>query len=203
MRRILSRLAGDSRGATIIEFAFVLPVMLVAIMGLMDSCYQIYVQSILTGAVQRAGRDSTIETNIGDTAAIDAKVLALVQTVASQATFASPPTRQSFASFQQINRTGPEPFVDSNNNNVRDAGECFDDINGNGSWDNQVLVDTGTSGAGGASDVVAYTVVINYPRLFPLFAFMGIGNTAQLRSTTLLRNQPFATQARREQTICS
>lgn len=202
MRRPLARLLRDARGATIIEFAIVLPVMLIVIMGLMDLCYQIYVQSILTGAVQKAGRDSAIETNIGNTAAIDAAVLATVQTVARQASFASPPTRYNFASFQQVNRTGPEPFVDSNNNKKRDAKECFDDINGNGVWDNQVAIDTGTSGTGGASDVVAYTVTINYPRLFPLAAFIGWSNTAQLHATTMLRNQPFASQGKQEQTIC-
>ena len=205
-QRLTARLAAlrsNARGATVIEFAIVLPMMLLAIMALMDLGYQVYVQSVLTGAVQRAGRDSTIETNISGTSAIDAKVLSLVQSAAPMATFASPPSRQNFASFQQVNHTGPEPLVDTNRNGVRDPGECFDDLNGNGVWDNQTTADTGSSGTGGASDVVAYTVTINYTRLFPLSAFLGGGsNTVRLTSTTILRNQPFASQSHQETTIC-
>jgi hypothetical protein len=203
MRVRPSRLGRDRRGNTIVEFAVVLPVMMMAIMGLMELCFQVYVQSVLTGAVQKAGRDSTIETNISNTATIDAAVLATVRTVAAQASFPTPPTRQNFASFQQVNRVGPEPYVDSNKNGQYDKGECFDDINGNGVWDNQTTQDTGTAGTGGANDVVAYTVAIAYPRLFPISQLFGFGSSVRLTSTTMLRNQPFASQNKSETTICS
>lgn len=203
MRRPFARLRHDTRGITAIEFAMVVPVMMTAILGLMELCFQVYVQSVLTGAVQKAGRDSTIGTNIGNTAAIDNKVLATVQNVASLATFPTQPTRQSFSSFQQVNRSGPEPYVDSNKNGQYDKGECFDDVNGNGVWDNQATKDAGNAGTGGASDVVAYTVTISYPRLFPFSKTFGLGSSAQLTATTMLRNQPFASQTSPETTICS
>ena len=60
-RRPLARLRRDRRGVTVVEFAFVLPVMLVLMMGMMELGYQAYVQSVITGAVQKAGRDSGIQ----------------------------------------------------------------------------------------------------------------------------------------------
>jgi Flp pilus assembly protein TadG len=185
----MSRLAGflrESRGVTMVEFAFVLPAMLVLMMGMMELGYQAYVQSVLTGAVQKAGRDSGVQ---GATAAtIDAKVLNQVQAVATRAAFASGyPTRLSYSSFSAIT---PEPFVDSNNNSVRDAGECFTDVNGNGQWD----ADAGRAGQGGANDVTVYTAQISYSRLFPVTRWFGWPGTATLTASTTLMNQPFATQ---------
>ena len=59
-RTTIQRLRTDCRGATIIEFAIVAPVMMFLLMGLGDLLYQLYLQSILDGALQKAGRDSTI-----------------------------------------------------------------------------------------------------------------------------------------------
>ncbi len=184
-RRILS-LARDRRGVTVIEFALILPVMLVLMMGMMEIAYQAYVQSVITGAVQKAGRDSGIQ---GATpATIDAKVLSQVRAVAPSAAFASgSPTRLSYTNFSQV---APEPFVDTNGNGVRNAGECFTDINGNGQWD----ADAGRSGQGGANDVTVYTAQVTYNRLFPVVKLLGWAGTATLSATTTLMNQPYASQ---------
>lgn len=186
MRRLLPRLARDRRGATVIEFAIVLPVMLVLMMGMMELGYQAYVQSVITGAVQKAGRDSGIQ---GATqATIDAKVLSQVRAVAPSANFASgSPTRLSYTSFSAV---APEPFVDTNGNGTRQAGECYTDVNGNGQWD----ADAGRSGQGGANDVTVYTVQITYSRIFPVVKLLGWAGTATLSASTTLMNQPYATQ---------
>jgi Flp pilus assembly protein TadG len=185
-RRAIVRLARDRRGVTAVEFAILAPVMLTLMMGLMELGYQAYVQATLTGAVQKAGRDSAIQ---GATpASIDAKVLDQVQAAARRATFTSGfPTRLSYSSFSAI---APEPFVDTNNNGVRNAGECFTDINGNGQWD----ADAGRAGQGGANDVTVYTVSIDYYRLFPVTRWFGWPGTATLTASTTLMNQPYATQ---------
>lgn len=193
---LAAKLLRDRRGVTVVEFAMTLPVMLVLMMGMMELGYQAYVQSVLTGAVQKAGRDSGIQ---GATAAtIDAKVLAQVQAVAARASFASGyPKRLSYASFSAI---APEPFVDTNNNGVRDTGECYTDVNGNGQWD----ADAGRSGQGGANDVTVYTAQISYGRLFPVTRLFGWPGTATLSASTTLMNQPYATQnANSPSTICT
>ncbi|MBN8847181.1 MAG: pilus assembly protein, partial [Sphingomonas sp.] len=99
MIALLHRLRRDRRGATIVEFAIVAPVMLLLLMGLADVIYQGYVQSALTGAVQKAARDATIEGNgnVQNTDALDAKVQAMVRKIAPAATFSS--TRKSYAYF--------------------------------------------------------------------------------------------------------
>ncbi len=51
----------SERGATIVEFAIVAPVMLLLIMMMGELCYRHYVQAILTGSMAKAGRDSAIE----------------------------------------------------------------------------------------------------------------------------------------------
>lgn len=69
LSRSLRHLRRDQAGATIVEFAFVLPVMVLLLMGLGEILYQEYAQSVLTGALQKAGRDSTIQS--ADTSAVD------------------------------------------------------------------------------------------------------------------------------------
>ena len=179
-------LRDDRRGATIIEFAIVAPVMLLLIMGLGDLLYQSYAQAILSGALQKAARDSGIEGGAANTAAIDAQVEAMVKDIAPRATFTT--TRENYDTFTEV---PPEPFTDTNGNGVRDPGECFTDENGNGIWD----ADLGTSGQGGASDVTLYTMTATYPHLFPVARLLGMSANATIKASTLLKNQPYATQS--------
>jgi Flp pilus assembly protein TadG len=175
----------NQRGATIVEFALILPVMLTLIMGLSELAYQMYIQSILSGAVQKAGRDSAIQGGAQQTAAIDLAVMNVVWVAAKTATYTS--TRKSYSDFADI---APEPFVDTNKNGIRDKGECFTDINGNGVWD----ADPGLSGQGGANDVTLYTMTITYPHLFPVAAWFGWPAKETTSASTLLKNQPYASQ---------
>lgn len=192
----MRRLWRDRGGAALVEFALVLPVMLLMGMGLCEMAYQAYMQAILTGAVQKAGRDSTVES--ANTSTIDNAVLQAVKNINGNAAFVSGyPMRKSYASFGYIS---PESFVDSNGNGVRDPGECFTDVNGNGIWD----ADPGVSGNGGAGDTVLYTVSITYTRLFPLGFWLGWGKTATLSASTILKNQPWAMQtATAATTVCT
>ena len=176
----------NREGAALVEFALVLPVLLLLGMGLCEMAYQAYMQAILTGAVQKAGRDSTIEG--ATTSTVDADVLQAVRNINGNAAFVGGyPVRKSYASYGYIS---PEAFTDTNGNGVRDAGECFTDVNGNGLWD----ADPGISGNGGAGDTVLYTVSITYTRLFPMGAWMGWSRTATLSASTVLKNQPWASQ---------
>ncbi|MBN9142606.1 MAG: hypothetical protein BGP00_12130 [Novosphingobium sp. 63-713] len=182
----MKRLWRDRGGAALVEFALVLPVMLLMGMGLCEMAYQAYMQAILTGAVQKAGRDSTVES--ANTTTIDNAVLQAVKNINGNAAFVSGyPMRKSYASYGYIS---PESFVDSNGNGMRDPGECFTDVNGNGIWD----ADPGVSGNGGAGDTVLYTASITYTRLFPLGLWLGWGKTATLSASTILKNQPWAMQ---------
>jgi len=177
----------DERGVTVLEFALVAPVFLLLVMGICELGYQAYVQAVLTGAVQKSGRDSALQG--AATSVVDNSVLTQVQAASPRAGFAGGyPIRKNYSQFGDIRA---EPFVDLNANSIRDAGECFTDVNGNGAWD----ADPGKSGQGGANDVVVYTVSVVYPQLFPLASWMGWGTNQRLTATTILKNQPFASQA--------
>ena len=179
--RILTRLRRDRRGVTAVEFAILTPVMLSLLMGLMEVCYQAYVSAVLQGAVNEAGRDSTLEDASKTLATIDAVVSDRVRAVSRGATFSS--ERKSYYSFSDVGT--PEPFTDDNKNGIREATECYEDLNGNGGFD----LDRGKGGQGGADDIVSYTMTVKYPRLF-------LSSVNTVKATTVLRNQPYGTQTK-------
>lgn len=177
------RLLRNQRGGPVAEFAMVLPAALLLVLGFGDLLYQAYLESVLTGAVQKAGRDSSIQGAATDD--IDQKVINAVKAAAPHATFVS--SRDNYDNYSEI---GPEPFTDANHNGVRDAGECYSDINANGQWD----ADAGASGQGGANDVTYYKMTATFPRLFPFAWLIGWSQSVTISATTILKNQPYSTQ---------
>lgn len=175
---ILKRLIGSHSGAALTEFALIAPLFMMMLMGFFDLCRTAYVRSVLQGAIQKAGRDGTLETP--DLTELNASVEEQVRPIVGQdATFT--PKWQSYSTFSSVNQ--PEPLSDTNGNQVRDPGECYQDENGNGTWD----ADVGLTGSGSASDVVLYSVTVSYPRIFP----MNKGAiTPVLRAPHLLRYRP-------------
>lgn len=178
-------IARDEKGTTLIEFAAVLPLMCMALLGGMDLCHREYAQSILTGAVQKIGRDSTLQGGADNIAVNDAKVKAAVLQIAPDATLTF---QRSFLT--RYRDAEGEPFTDSDNDGVREAGECYDDVNGNSQWD----ADVTSNGSGGADDVVLYKVTATYPRLFPVAGLFGWNPNQTITADTALKNQPYATQ---------
>ncbi|MGN7159589.1 TadE/TadG family type IV pilus assembly protein [Sphingomonas sp. SAFR-052] len=183
--RVLSGIGSDRRGTTVIEFAILAPVLMLLVMGIGDLLYRPYVQAILDGAVQKAGRDSTLESSATDQSAIDDQVKAAIGMIAKDATFNS--YRENYAAFALIK---PEPIYDTNGNGMLDAQECFDDINGNGQYDRNPA----RTGQGGAEDVTRYTVRVVYTRPFPVMTLLGLPATQEIESSTLLKNQPYKRQ---------
>lgn len=198
-------LARDERGATIIEFALIVPVMMMLIMGLSDMLFQSYAQAVLTGEVQKAGRDAGLEASTTDT--VDARVVARMRPLLKNLTpscatgaVTQPVWCAKRLSYDNFTEVGPEPFVDRDGDGVRDPGECYTDVNGNKQWD----AEPGTTGQGGASAVTLYTMQITFPRMFPVARILGWSAAQTIRATTLLKNQPFATQTTTASTtICT
>ena len=86
MRRRIASLLSDAEGATIVEFALILPVLMVTLMGLFDLSYNMYTSQMLQGAIQNAARSSTIEGASGDKAGIDGIVTRAVHAISPAAT---------------------------------------------------------------------------------------------------------------------
>ncbi|HTN15102.1 MAG TPA: TadE/TadG family type IV pilus assembly protein [Sphingomonadaceae bacterium] len=183
-------LAEDTSGATLPEFAIVLPTFLLLLVGIFDIGQGIYAQSVLQGAIQDAGRDAGLESGSNNVAAIDQYVKDQMGPIAISNPIYTI-KRSNYSTFSDVGR--PEDFTDSNHNDRYDSNECFVDENGNNSWDG----DVGKSGLGGANDIVLYTVTVDYERVFPLWKLIGTQQNTEISASTVLRNQPFGAQATR------
>jgi hypothetical protein len=181
-----SRLAGDTRGAAAIEFAFCAPVLLIGMMGVFDLGHNMYTASIIQGAVQKAARDSSIEGAQDRGGALDARVTHMVREIAPGAELEF--SRTSYASFSDVGQ--PEDWNDVNGNGSCDDGEPFEDANANGSWDPNM----GKTGFGGARDAVLYQVDVTYNRVFGVSRILGQSPEFRTSASTVLRNQPYAAQ---------
>jgi len=185
MDRFLGRLASNRQGATIVEFALILPPLLLTLMGLFDMAHNMYTAQILNGAVQEAARNSTIQGTKSDRQALDQEVKKAVLAIApgARVTF----SRSYFQNFSNVGR--PEDWSDLNSNGKCDGGEPFEDVNGNGKWDTK----PGLGGIGAARDAVLYQIAISYPRLFPVAGLIpGQSATMEMTTKTVLRNQPYS-----------
>jgi hypothetical protein len=152
------------------------------ILGLMDLSYNIYATTLLEGAIQAAGRDSTIEGAETKGLAIDNHVREVVADIVPNADVAF--DRRAYIDFSDVGR--PEDYNDLNTDGVCNDDEPFEDANGNGQWD----ADRGREDMGGARDAVLYTVTVTYPRAFPFMSLLGWDRNVTAKSQTVLRNQP-------------
>ena len=191
IRRLFRRLRHNQRGSTLIEFALVAPVLMVVIMGLLDMTYQLYAKAMLLGAVQKAGRDSTLESGVSASAnaAIDAIVKNAFRKVNGTVTDSSFVfTRRNFSDFTNAGKleasTGPGGLCA--------PGFTYADVNNSNSWDDGAI-----AGQGGANDAVLYSVQVSYTSLFPVNALFGASPIQTIRATTVLRNQPYNNQSTR------
>lgn len=190
----LRGLMGAEEGATLTEFGLISPALFVLLFGAFDTGHTLYMKSVLEGAVQKAARDSTLETASGNDATtrstIDSMVESQIRPLHASATVNF--DRRFYRTFTDAAAAqGEEIINDANDNGICDTGESFIDANRNGVWD----ADGGDSiGRAGARDNVVYTVTVEYPRLFPLNKFINVPDTIRLQSSTVLANQPFGDQ---------
>ena len=210
VKKRLKSLIRNNSGATVIEFAMVTVPMMGMILSSLDLAHGYYVNSLIQGAVDKGGRDSSLQNKAGYAsqadydAAIDAIVKAAVLPAVPFATGTCAPAsgqtaavtsncmsfaRKSFYTFANISRS--EQFTDTNHNGVRNTGECYVDDDADRQWD----AATGNTGQGGANSIVVYTVTINYDHIFPVASFFGAPKSRQTIAQTILRNQPYATSS--------
>ncbi len=182
----LRALRRDERGATLVEFALVAPVLLLTLLGLFEMGYNYYIQAQLQGAIQKAARDSTIETAMGKTSEIDDRVENAVHMIVPGAKVGF--SRTSYTNFTDV--AEPEDFTDIDGNGTCSDGEPFEDANANGTWDQ----DRGKLGQGGARDAVLYVVSVTYRRMFGVARLIGFPEMFTTEATTVVRNQPFGDQ---------
>ena len=189
MPNLFHRLRTSQSGATIIEFAFVAPVMCMFILGMLEIGHLAYVRSKATGAIEQVARSSGVGGATVDYRAAEVAFETAVRRVAVAPTFTW--TRKSYYEFSGIGK--PEKLTDDKDGDGRyDVGDCWQDINPNRAYD----VSPGRDGVGGADDIVFYEVKIDYPPLIPVAALIpGVPNQRSTTVRTIVKRQPFAAQS--------
>lgn len=181
---LFRKLHRDENGAAIVEFALVAPTMVLMMMGVFELGHTMYVQSVVNGAMQEAGRDSTVEK--AQLKQIEKQIERRVGPVAAGAEFTY---RRAFhTNYSTIDRM--ELFTDVNNDGECNNGEPFEDLNENGVRDQA----KGKDGQGNARDAVVFQVDVKYDRLFPMPSLQGWSAENTVVGRTILRNQPFRQQ---------
>jgi hypothetical protein len=181
----LRRLAACVRGATALEFALVLPVLLLTTVGTIEIAIVLFIGSSMEAAVIEASR-------FGITGGEDADMSReerVLDIVADRTYGLLDMTRVDldtlvYDSFEDIGK--PEPFSDDNGNGARDAGETFTDINGNAQWD----ADMGAAGLGGPDAVVVYRLTYDWGVVTPMVGEI-VGGSVRHVSSIAVRNEPY------------
>ena len=179
-------LSQDERGATIVEFALIVPVLIGLLLSILEIGYQGYVTAVVQGALSKASRQVTV----GNRTAADvvATIKSEVQLVVP-ARYVTVSTRRYY-NFSNVGK--PEKITsDTDPKGVYNPGDCFEDANINGVYD----ATPGDTGVGSADDIVYYTVNVVYPNLTPVGSLLSWGPTRGVAATTVIRNQPFTSRA--------
>lgn len=183
----LRRLRRDQHGGTMVEFAIIAMPMIVMMMAMFDLGFREYISIQLAGALDQSARQVTVGTTT-TVATIKASVTAQIRTILPGATVNVTPS--SYSSFSTVGK--PEPITtDTAPTGKYNAGDCFQDLNGNGVWD----ADAGMSGTGGSDDIVYYTATVTFPEILPMRKLLGWSATETVTGTTMMKNQPYASQA--------
>lgn len=177
-------LATDRSGATMVEFALVFPVFILAILGVIEIALIIFISSSIESALIRASRSATI-CSAPEAVSRQERILEIIaeQTYGLVDMDDLALETRVYADFADIG--AEEPFRDADGDGAYSAGEPFTDINGNGGRD----ADLGAAGLGGANDIVLYRVSYTWGLLTPLVQVV-MGEGFRYASSVAMRNEP-------------
>jgi Flp pilus assembly pilin Flp len=177
----------SEEGATAVEFAIIAPVLIFMTFAIVESGLAFGADIVLKEATfdaARLGRTGFVSEESTQDATVRERVKSMAGVIMDVDKIVI--TSLSYKSFDTLKK--PEPFVDKNGNGVRDDGENYTDVNGNGKYD----LDQGSNGYGGTAQVVRYTVT--YPWTFHtpvLKEIVGNNGTIELSATAVVQNEPY------------
>ncbi len=181
------RLAKEEDGASLLEFAILSPVLLLILFGIIEMGLILFAAITLEHAVTSASRYGKTGFTIEGVSRED-RIREIINGhidnfLDTDNITITTLVYDTFASVGQ-----EEPYTDDNANGAYDFGETYQDINGNGQWDN----DMGASGAGGPGDVVVYRVTYDWSVLTPIIRqLITTDGNFPLESSLAVRNEPF------------
>lgn len=174
-------------GATAIEFALISPILILFVIGIIEVSMMLLAQNILESATFIAARTSKTGYTADGITREDTIMQALNERASAFLDVSK--IKINSLSYNEFGDIGqPEPFVDANANGVRDSGENYTDVNHNSKYDS----DMGSGGAGGAGQLVVYTVTYPWHVFTPIMSqFVGANGIINLTARTVVRNEPF------------
>lgn len=186
-KALLRGLLGCRRGGAALEFAFVAPLVILTVAGIIEIGMMLFVDSLLEGGVRSASRFGiTGYTPAGVSREDQIRQIILTNSVGLVQPADLTITTLSYPDFASVGK--PEPYVDANGNGQFDVGESYTDVNGNGQWD----TDMGAAGAGGSGEVVLYKAQVDW-RLWThlLDNIIGDSGAIKLGASVVVRNEPY------------
>jgi hypothetical protein len=182
---LLARLARDTRGSYIIEFAVLALPMMTLLMGGIELGYLAYAKANVEGALREVSR-------LASTGSVTAEELdtILYSRIGNINGATAEIDRKSYSAFGAVGQ--PEPLVSDVEpfGGEPGPGDCYLDINGNKQWD----ADRGEEGLGGSEDILYYGVTVRYPMIFKLTSSVLNEGENEMTITTnaVIKNEPFS-----------
>lgn len=175
----------DQSGSAAVQFALILPLLLVLVIGSFEYAVVMFVSGMLESAVLTASRYGSTGFEEGGGSRID-RIRAMItdRTLGLVNGDTADIDTYVFPNFNSI--VAPEPYTDQNGNGKWDNGEPYVDLNGNGSRD----TGSGTPGPGAACEVVLYVVSYQVQSITGLLR--PIMGRITHHASVALRNEPFA-----------
>lgn len=189
----LGRLRRQDDGVTIIEFAMVAPIVLLLTCGVLEGGLIMATLATLEGGLKEASRYGITlqQPTVGQRIDKIKEILAehTLNFVQIDDSTVSVKTFDSFSS-----KGKPEPFTDTNGNGTYQVGEPFTDLDCDNAYTTNLQ---GANGAGGAGQVVEYTVKFDWKVLTPLMGRLlghkdsGTGKyIIPLSASIVVKNEP-------------
>ena len=196
--------AQQSRGASALETAAVMPFLILLLTAAADHAWLALVQQQMGHAARSASRfgitgQAEGPVSISNVALVqlcneqgedNARLDRIRAIVARSAGAVLNPAGLclkvgSYAGYEAVGQ--PEPLADINGNGRHDAGEAFADINANGVWD----PDQAVPSAGSSNEVAIYTLRYVTRPLTGLTPGLGRDRLLSFESRVVVRNEPF------------
>lgn len=173
-----------ARGTTAVEFALLLPLLLLTTLGTIEIAILLFIGSSMEAAVMEASRYGITGGDEG--VSRDERVLDIVEAKTYGLLDMDQLDMETlvYPSFDDIGQ--PEPYEDANHNGAYTAGEPYTDVNGNAKWD----ADMGEAGLGGPGEIVVYRLSYDWGIVTPMMRDI-LGRTVRHVSSVAVRNEPF------------
>lgn len=187
--KLFERFRRSERGTALVEFALVAPPLFLLVVGMFEVAMLMFIDVSVEGGLKEAARWGITGQQSTDPALtreeqivkiIEANTFGLVDLTDADVSI------MVYDSFSDVGK--PEPWTDSPPyNGIHDAGEPYDDVNGDGEYSE----DQGIAGAGSFGDVVEYTVHYTWGMMTPLIGrLMGTDGVIHLSASVVVQNEP-------------